>query len=114
MPRIARVAAGDVVQHALNRGNGRVRLFRKPGDYAAFVDLLGAALDRTPGVRLLGGASCPTTGTGCCGRPRTASGRRSCGGWPTRTCGGGGNTTTRSARGTCTRDGSFPVQDDRT
>jgi putative transposase len=54
MPRIARVAAGDVVQHALNRGNGRVRLFRKPGDYAAFVDLLGAALDRTPGVRLLG------------------------------------------------------------
>ena len=54
MPRIARVASGGVVQHVLNRGNGRLRLFRKPGDYRAFVDLLGEALDRAPGVRMLG------------------------------------------------------------
>src|SRR5208283_892381 len=54
MPRIARVAAGGMVQHVLNRGNGRMRLFQKPADYAAFVDLLADAAERVPGVRLLG------------------------------------------------------------
>jgi putative transposase len=54
MPRIARVAAGGIVQHVLNRGNGRMKLFHKPQDYQAFVDLLGEALDRVPGVSLLG------------------------------------------------------------
>jgi putative transposase len=43
-----------MVQHVLNRGNGRMKLFRKPADYQAFVDLLGESLDRTPGMRLLG------------------------------------------------------------
>jgi hypothetical protein len=32
------------VYHVLNRGNGRMGVFRKPGDYQAFVELL--ALDR--------------------------------------------------------------------
>jgi putative transposase len=40
MPRTARAAAGGVVYHALNRGNGRMSVFRKPGDYLAFVELL--------------------------------------------------------------------------
>src|SRR5947207_9479009 len=40
MPRTARSAIGGVVYHVLNRGNGRMRIFRKPGDYRAFVHLL--------------------------------------------------------------------------
>jgi hypothetical protein len=54
MPRIARVAAGGVVQHVLNPSNGRMKLFHKPRDYQAFVDLLGEALDRVPGISLPG------------------------------------------------------------
>ncbi len=38
MPRIARVATGGIVQHVLNRGNGRMDLFHKSADYAAFGD----------------------------------------------------------------------------
>ena len=53
MPRIARVAPGGLIQHVYNRGNGRMKLFRKPADYDAFLNLLGEALDRVPGVRLL-------------------------------------------------------------
>jgi putative transposase len=53
MPRIARVAAGGLVQHVLNRGNGRMTLFRKPADYAAFATLLADAGERVPGCRLL-------------------------------------------------------------
>jgi putative transposase len=40
MPRTARAAVGGVVYHVLNRGNGRMGIFRKPGDYQAFLDLL--------------------------------------------------------------------------
>ncbi|HXE54843.1 MAG TPA: transposase [Tepidisphaeraceae bacterium] len=40
MPRTARAAVGGLVYHVLNRGNGRMGVFRKPGDYQAFVDLL--------------------------------------------------------------------------
>jgi putative transposase len=40
MPRTARAAKGGIVYHVLNRGNGRQRLFHKPGDYDAFVKLL--------------------------------------------------------------------------
>ena len=40
MPRTARSAVGGVVYHVLNRGNGRLQIFRKPGDYQAFLDLL--------------------------------------------------------------------------
>ena len=54
MPRIARVAPGGVVQHVLNRGNGRMRLFRKPADYGAFAALLAEAQGRAPAVGLLG------------------------------------------------------------
>lgn len=40
MPRTARAAIGGIVYHVLNRGNGRMGVFRKPGDYHAFVQLL--------------------------------------------------------------------------
>ena len=53
MPRIARVPGGGIVQHVINRGNGRMKLFHKPADYQAFVDLLGEALDRVPSMQLL-------------------------------------------------------------
>jgi len=36
MPRVARHAPGGMVFHVLNRGVGRMQLFRKPGDYEAF------------------------------------------------------------------------------
>jgi putative transposase len=54
MPRIARIAPGGMIQHVLNRGNGRMKLFRNPGDYDAFVNLLADAAEKVPGVRLLG------------------------------------------------------------
>ena len=40
MPRTSRAAEGGVVYHVLNRGNGRMGVFRKPGDYLAFLRLL--------------------------------------------------------------------------
>jgi putative transposase len=40
MPRTARAAEGGIVYHILNRGNDRRAIFRKDGDYAAFIDLL--------------------------------------------------------------------------
>src|SRR5437867_797661 len=40
MPRTSRSAPGGIVYHVLNRGNDRKKIFRKQGDYAAFVKLL--------------------------------------------------------------------------
>ena len=40
MPRTSRSAVGGLVYHVLNRGNGRLQVFRKPGDFLAFVDLM--------------------------------------------------------------------------
>ena len=36
MPRRPRLAAGDLAYHVLNRRVGRLALFEKPADYAAF------------------------------------------------------------------------------
>lgn len=52
MPRHARIAPGEIVYHALNRGNGRTELFRKSGDYAAFERIMIDAMARLP-TRLL-------------------------------------------------------------
>ena len=52
MPRTARASQGGYCYHVLNRGNGRRTVFRKDGDYAAFLTLLGEAGERTP-IRLL-------------------------------------------------------------
>jgi putative transposase len=46
MPRSRRAAAGGLVYHVLNRGNGRMRIFRTPGDYLAFLQLLGDGKER--------------------------------------------------------------------
>ena len=53
MPRAARDSLGGYCYHVLNRGNGRRRVFRKPGDYDAFMRLLAEAGARV-NVRLLG------------------------------------------------------------
>ena len=53
MPRTARASVGGVCYHVLNRGNGRAKVFRKEGDFAAFLDLIAEANERLP-LRLLG------------------------------------------------------------
>ena len=53
MPRTARAADGGIVYHVLNRGNGRMGIFRKPGDYQAFMELLLDAKERAA-VELFG------------------------------------------------------------
>jgi putative transposase len=40
MPRTSRAAVGGIVYHVLNRGNGRMGIFREPVDYEAFLKLL--------------------------------------------------------------------------
>ncbi|MGC8560243.1 MAG: transposase [Phycisphaerae bacterium] len=39
---------GGVIYHVTNRGNGRMKIFRKPGDYLSFVELLIAGKQRVP------------------------------------------------------------------
>lgn len=39
---------GGVIYHVINRGNGRMKIFRKPGDYLSFVKLLIAGKQRVP------------------------------------------------------------------
>jgi putative transposase len=48
MPRNPRVSQAGYCYHVLNRGNGRRAIFRKDGDYAAFLQLLHEAGERTP------------------------------------------------------------------
>jgi putative transposase len=52
MPRSARDALGGYCYHVLNRGNGRLTVFRKDRDFAAFIKLLCQAGERVD-VRLL-------------------------------------------------------------
>ena len=52
MPRIARVAPGGIIYHVLNRANGRLRLFKKDEDFAAFEEVLASAHQRLP-IRIL-------------------------------------------------------------
>jgi putative transposase len=59
MPRAARDSLGGYCYHILNRGNGRSTIFRKQGDYAAFVQLLREAGERVD-VRLLAFCLMPT------------------------------------------------------
>jgi putative transposase len=48
MPRNHRSAEGGMIYHALNRGNGRMSLFHKEEDFAAFEEVLGQGLARYP------------------------------------------------------------------
>jgi hypothetical protein len=69
MPRIVRVARGGIVQHVLNRGDGRLRLFHKPADYDAFLDVpCEGGESGCRGVGCGRTARCRITGTWCCGR----------------------------------------------
>ena len=52
MPRTARAVEAGLIYHVLNRGNGRMQLFHKDGDFAAFEDVLAEGLSRYP-VELL-------------------------------------------------------------
>lgn len=53
MPRIPRGQIPGFAYHVINRGNGGATLFRKEGDYRAFLDLLAGAKMKHP-VALLG------------------------------------------------------------
>jgi putative transposase len=59
MPRRLRCAQAGFVYHVLNRAAGRATLFRKDGDYAAFLDVLRQARHRKP-IRLLAYCLMPT------------------------------------------------------
>jgi putative transposase len=48
MPRTARAVEAGTVYHVLNRGNGRMRLFHKAGDYEAFERVLAESMERYP------------------------------------------------------------------
>jgi putative transposase len=48
MPRTARAVEAGTIYHVLNRGNGRMRLFHKEADYAAFIKVLAQGLERYP------------------------------------------------------------------
>jgi putative transposase len=52
MGRPLRAAEGGLVYHVLNRANGRLRIFKKAGDYAAFEKVMAEAQERIP-MRLL-------------------------------------------------------------
>jgi len=77
MPRSARIAAGGVIFHCLNRGNDRPELFADDADYAAFERVVESGLEAVP-VRLLAycvvpnddGAAC---GAGSAARQRSAA-----------------------------------------
>ena len=48
MPRTARSVEAGLVYHVLNRGNGRMRLFHKDEDFAAFERIIAEGLNRYP------------------------------------------------------------------
>lgn len=52
MPRVARIAPGGIIYHVFNRADGRLRLFQKDADYAAFTTLLAEVHETAP-VRVL-------------------------------------------------------------
>lgn len=53
MARPRRIAKGGLVYHVLNRANGRLRIFKKDADFAAFEQILGEAQERF-GMRICG------------------------------------------------------------
>jgi len=62
MPRTARAAVGGLVYHVLNRGNGRMGVFRKRGDYGAFLQLLPDGKDKAK-IELFGFCLMPNHGS---------------------------------------------------
>ncbi|CAN5573257.1 transposase [soil metagenome] len=58
MPRAARLSLGGYCYHVLNRGKGRRTVFRKIGDYDAFVKAIQYAQDKLP-IRILAACLMP-------------------------------------------------------
>jgi len=52
MPRVARIAPGGLIYHVLNRGVGKMTLFRSRRDFEAFQRCLRATQETTP-IRIL-------------------------------------------------------------
>jgi putative transposase len=52
MPRTARAAPGGLIYHVLNRSVGRMKMFRRDGDFEAFARVLAQAHERYP-LRIL-------------------------------------------------------------
>jgi putative transposase len=48
MGRAQRVSLGGYVYHVLNRANGRLRIFGKNADFAAFEEIVAEAMERYP------------------------------------------------------------------
>ena len=48
MPRTARITPGGMVFHVLNRGVGRMRLFKKDRDYEAFEEIVAKTFSSCP------------------------------------------------------------------
>jgi len=46
MGRAKRITLGGYAYHVLNRANGRLRIFRKEDDFAAFESILAEGLER--------------------------------------------------------------------
>jgi len=46
MGRAKRITLGGYVYHVLNRANGRLRIFRKDGDFLAFEQILAEGIER--------------------------------------------------------------------
>lgn len=59
MPRIARGLCDGLIYHVINRGNGKQRVFRKEGDYKAFLNLMEEAKELHP-VKVLAYCLMPT------------------------------------------------------
>ncbi len=53
MPRTRRRTIGGFYYHVMNRANGRLRIFKTPGDFLAFETILGEGQART-GMRICG------------------------------------------------------------
>ena len=53
MPRQKRITKGNLVYHVLNRANGRLKIFKKPADFAAFEQILAEGVERFD-IRLCG------------------------------------------------------------
>ncbi len=49
MPRVARVAPGGLIYHVLNRGVGGKDLFKRPADFASFLQAIADTLRITFG-----------------------------------------------------------------
>ena len=46
MPRAKRITLGGYAYHVFNRANGKLRIFRKPGDFSAFERVLAEGIER--------------------------------------------------------------------